>query len=507
MFSTRVLQSPLALLLLVWLSHPGCAQRPEVARIDSFLTTLAQHQLFNGSMLVAEQGQIIYQRSVGFADTRRQVRHTDTTTFNLASLSKPFTAVAVLQLVEKKKLTLDDPLVTYFPDFAYPAVTIRHLLTHTSGLPQLERQEDAYSNAHPDELISNQTVYRHLIELKKPLLFQSGDKWAYNNTNYMLLAMLVEKVSRQPFATYLKQRVFKPAGMANTYVREAEMPNTVRYTRPAMYVNQFHNVDSLDRKQFYTYYQLGSITGPNNVISTVRDLWAFDRALFSGKLIGNELMALAVTPVTLNNGKTYRQGSSTRSYGLGWTVYNTKTEPINNYVFHDGHIVGLTTFLHHNLTKDQTIIFYDNMDNNPIQVMVSVANLLNGQAPLAIEKRQSLARVYGEALVAKGADHAISKFNELKDDTTHYYLAELDMNRLGFDLLKAPIANHNELCLEVFKLNTLLYPKSGNTYDSYAMALAHTNRKEEAIAMYRKSIALWPANEDGKKALQKLIEK
>ncbi|UFH57863.1 serine hydrolase (plasmid) [Spirosoma sp. KNUC1025] len=444
---------------------------------------------------------------MGYADTRRQIHNADTIPFNLASLSKPFTAIAVLQLVEQNKVKLNDPLMAYLPDFAYPAVTIRHLLTHTSGLPILERQEDAYISAHPDELITNQTAYKHLIEQKKPLLAQPGDTWRYNNVNYLLLSMLVETVSRQSFAGYMKQYVFKPAGMLTTYVREPGMPNTTRYTRPAMYFTRKLNVDSLDHKQFYTYYQLGSTTGSNNVISTIQDLWRFSQVLFSGKLIGNELMALAFAPVTLNNGKAYRQGSSSRSYGLGWTVYNSKPEPVNNFVFHDGHIPGLTTFLHHNLTKDQSIIFYDNMDNNPIQVMISVSNLLNGQPALAIEKRQSLVRVYGGALVAKGVDHAISTFNELKDDTTHYYLDELEMNRLGFDLMKAPMANHNELCLEVFKLNTLLNPKSGNTYDSYAMALAQANRKEEAIAMYRKSIALWPANEDGKKALQNLLER
>lgn len=502
---SRSSRSKLALLLFLF-GHPGVAQRPEIARIDSFVSALADHHLFNGSILVAQQGQVIYQRSAGYADTRRRVEHADTTAFNLASLSKPLTAIAVLQLVERKKLRLDDPLVRYFPDFIYPTVTIRHLLTHTSGLPVLERQEEAYIRAHPNELISNRLAYQHLIEQKHALLFPAGDKWGYNNTNYILLAMLVEKVSRQPFAVYMKQQVFKPAGMSNTYVRQAGMPNTIRYTRPTMYFTRYLNVDSLDHQQFNTYYQLGSTSGPNNVISTIQDLWAFDRAFFTGKLIGKPLMALAFAPVILNNGQAYRVGSSTRSYGLGWTIYNSKTPPVNNFVFHDGHISGLTTFLHHNLTKDQTIIFYDNRDNNPIQVMVSVSNLLNGQPPLAIERRQSLARLYGAALVAKGVDHAMSKLAELKDDTARYYLDELEMNRLGFDLMRAPFANHNELSLEVFKLNTLLYPKSGNTYDSYAMALAHTNRKEEAIAMYRKSIALWPANEDGKKALQKLVE-
>ncbi|GAB4040667.1 hypothetical protein GCM10028809_65550 [Spirosoma gilvum] len=493
------------------LTIPAFAQQSTIqlrtARIDSFLTSLANHHLFNGSILIAEHGKITYQKSVGYADINRHLKNTDTTHFNLASLSKPFTAIAVLQLVQKGKLKLDDPVITYFPDFPYPSVTIRHLLTHTSGLPSLERQEDSYIKDHPDELISAQTVYAHLIEQKASLADQPGNTWRYNNLNYVLLAMLVEKIARMPFAGYMQKSVFKPAGMTNTYVRSGNMPNTTRYTRPAIYFTNYHNVDSLDRNQFYTYYQLGGIVGPSNVVSTIQDLWRFDRALADGKLISPELMKLAFSPVTLNNGKVYRAGNSTRSYGLGWTVYTSKTEPVNNFVFHDGHIVGLTTFLHRNLTNDQTIIFYDNTDNNPIQIMISVSNLLNGLSPLTIQYRQSLVRVYGEALVLKGPDYAISKFNELKDDTAHYYVDELEMNRLGFDLMKATVLNHQALTLEVFKLNTLLYPKSGNTYDSYAIALEQAGRKEEAVAMYRKSIVLWPANEDGKKALKRLQEK
>ncbi|MBD2703288.1 beta-lactamase family protein [Spirosoma sp. BT702] len=492
--------------LTVFAQTATLTPQSKIARIDSFLTVLTQYHLFNGSILVAEKGQIIYQKSAGFADSRRRISNSDTTHFNLASLSKPFTAIAVLQLVQKGKLKLDDTFATHFPDFPYSTVTIRHLLTHTSGLPDLERQEDKYISEHPDELLSAQTLYAHLLEQKKSLNGEPGDGWRYNNMNYILLARLVERVSQTSFADYMKKYVFLPAGMLTSYVRQAKMPNTPRYTRPASYFTTYHNVDSLDHRTYYTYYNLGSVAGPGNIISTLQELWKFDRALNSGKLLNQSLLEAAFTPVTLNNGKVYRAGASTRSYGLGWTVYHSKTEPTQNFVFHDGHIVGLTTFLHRNLTADQTIIFYDNTDNNPIQVMVSVSNILNGTSPLKIQMKQSLVRVYGEALVKKGSDYAATTFNTLKDDTTNYYVDELEMNRLGFDLLSAPIPNHITLSLEAFKLNTLLYPKSGNTYDSYAIALEKDGKKEEAIAMYRKSIVLWPGNEDGKRALQKLLD-
>lgn len=498
-------------LLFFLITHSCFAQNEtatgqKIARIDSFITSLATHHLFNGSISVAEQGKIIYKKSVGYADFRRGIPNTDTTRFNLASLSKPFTAVAVLQLVQKEKLKLEDTFVTYFPDFPYPEITIKHLLTQTSGVPVVERYEDEYVKAHPKEIISNQKAYEDLVTLKKPLNFTSGNRWQYNNANYFLLALLVEKVSQMPFAAYMKKSIFVPAGMKKTYIRETGMANTLRYTLLNFYSPTYHNVDSLNPAEHYTYYQLGALTGPNNMISTLEDLRYFDNAFAAEKLIPRVLMEAAFTPVTLNDGKPFRMGSSTRSYGLGWNVYTSKTSPTDTSIFHDGHIVGLTTFLHRNLTKKQTIIFYDNTDNNPIQVMVSISNILNGIPPLPIRLTKSLAKLYGEILVTKGIDAAAGKFNELKNDSTNYYVDELEMNRLGFDLLKAPLPNHHELSLEVFKINTLLYPKSGNTYDSYAHALAKSGKKEAAIAMYRKSILLSPTNEEGKRALKELLE-
>jgi CubicO group peptidase (beta-lactamase class C family) len=478
----------------------------KVARIDSFVTSLARHHLFNGSVLVAEQGKIIYKKSAGYADFGRGIPTTDTTRFNLASLSKPFTAIAVLQLIQKGKLKLEDTFISFFPDFPYPTITVRHLLTQTSGVPVVERYEEEYIKAHPTEIITNQRAYEHLVALKKPLNFTSGNRWQYNNANYFLLALLVEKVSQTPFAAYMKKNIFTPAGMKKTYIREVGMANTPRYTLLNFYSPTYHNVDSLNPAEHYTYYHLGALIGPNNIVSTLEDMWNFDNAFAAGKLIPPALMEAAFTPVTLNDGKPFRMGSSTRSYGLGWNVYTSKTAPADTSIFHDGRIVGLTTFMHRNLTKKQTIIFYDNTDNNPIQVMVSISNILNGTPPLPIRLTKSLAKRYGEVLVTKGIDAAACTFNELKNDSTNYYVDELEMNRLGYDLLKAPFPNHIELSLEVFKINTFLYPKSGNTYDSYAQALAQSGKKEAAIAMYRKSIVLSPNNEDGKRALKELLE-
>ncbi|MCF0074971.1 beta-lactamase family protein [Dyadobacter sp. CY261] len=501
-----VLTSLLVLFTITTFGQQLAPVQQRVARIDSFLTLMAHHQLFNGSILVAEKGEIVYKNSFGYADRNHSIKHTDTTSFNLASLSKPFTSLAILQLAHQEKLKLDDLVTSHLPDFPYQEMSVRHLLNQTSGLPGLESSEREYIKNHPQEIIANETVYAHLIASKPPLSYNPGTQWSYNNMNYLILALIVEKVSVTDFATYMQKNIFEAAGMKNTYIRTTGMPNTTRYNRPVMYESAFRNVDSLDHNRYQTYYHLGGITGSNNVVSTIQDLWSFDKALSAGKLIRPELMDMAFTPLTLADGKTFRMGSSTRSYGLGWNIYNSKTEPVQKFVFHDGHIVGLSTAMHKNLTSGQTIILYDNMDNNPIQLMISVSNIMLGIAPLKIRQTGSIARIYGEALVSKGIDFGAAKFNELRSDTLNYHVDESELNRLGYDFMNQPSDKFLPLSLEVFKLNTILYPKSGNTYDSYANAFEKAGKKEEAILMYRKSIALSPRNEDGKKALMKLLE-
>ena len=483
----------------------GTFSQQQSDRIDSLLTGLAENHLFNGSVLIADQGKVVYKKSFGYADIDNKILNTDTTHFNLASVSKPFTSIAVLQWVQKGKLKLNDPLVNYFPDFPYTTVTIRHLLNHTSGLPVLERYTAQQVKEHPDEKISNTKAYADLVALKPAMVFQPGERWGYNNTNYILLALLVEKLSGMPFAAYMKKYVFVPANMKNTYVRSVDAPNTPRYIIPAMYLKDYKNVDSLNHNVFYTHWHLGGTFGPGNVVSTLQDLFQFDKALHQGKLINKAMMEEAFTPVTLNNGKTFHMGASTRTYGLGWNVYHSRKEPIYKYVFHDGHIVGLSTMLHRNIDKGQTIILYDNTDKSPIQLMVAINNILNDLPPEKFRLTKSLVRIYGEALVKNGPDYAATKLNELKADTANYYMDELEMNGLGYDLLfKASFPNHNELSLEVFKINTLLYPKSANACDSYAEALMKNGKREEAIRMYKQTLAMHPDNEGAKKALQQL---
>lgn len=198
-------------------------------------------------------------------------------------------------------------------------------------------------------------------------------------------------------------------------------------------------------------------------------------------------------------------GLGKASYGLGWFIFTDTS--IGKIVWHTGGQPGGLSIFLRNITKKQTAILFDNaFHKNLYGEGVNVMSILNNKPVISYKK--SLAKDYGSTLVEKGIDAAYCKFQELKADTAHYYLSEGEMNDLGLQLLYEPsFKGHDELSLEVLKLNTLLFPNSFNTYDSYGEALAKTGKKDEAIFMYKKSVELNPQNDGGKEALEELQKK
>ena len=185
------------------------------SKIDSVFNVPARNSSLNGNLLVAEKGKIIYQRSFGLRDIAAQQPNTSASAFGLASVSKQFTSTAVLQLKEKGKLSLDDHFVKYFPDFPFPEITIRQMLTHTSGLPDYELF-DKLIEKEPNRIFGNKDIIPALKVWGKGLNFKPGDDWSYSNMNYCLLALLIEKLSGETLQKYLDKSIFKPAKILHT---------------------------------------------------------------------------------------------------------------------------------------------------------------------------------------------------------------------------------------------------------------------------------------------------
>lgn len=454
----------------------------------------------NGSVLVAEHGKVIYKKSFGFADAKNKLMNREESRFQLASITKIFTSTAILQLRDKGKLNLDDPLNRYFPEFPYPDISIRHLLSHTSGLPDFQIFEELVEKS-PSKTFTNADIVPALKAWKTPLASKPGDSWGYSNPGYCLLALLIEQVSGLKFEDYVRQQIFVPTGMANSYFETDKLPapdlnKAKEQSYRLLFDNELQAVEMAKWRGF---------TGNGGIISTAGDLLRFDQALYSGRLLKPSTLDDAFSPVRLNNGKSAKTTTLDASYGLGWFIF--EDQPTGKIVWHGGGRPGVVTVFLRNVTKKQTVAVLDNSYNlETYRIGVNAINILNGK-PVA-NRKKSLVRKYALSLIESGPDTAFCKLVELRSDVSRYFLDEDEMNELALQLLYAGTStNHNELALEVAKLNIAFFPDSFNVYDSYGEILARIGRKDLAISMYRKSVVLNPKNEGGKRALVELLKK
>ena len=296
---------------------------------------------FNGAVLVAKNGKVVYKKALGFADVKGNVPLTTKSSFNLASVSKQFTATGIMILVERKKLKLADPVARHLPQLSYAnGITIRHLLNHTSGLPDIYKILD--SKWDKSKIAGNETLLELFSKQKPKLLFKPGEKMQYSNTGYIILASVIEQVSGQSFFKFMNDNIFVPLEMKDTYAYYRTMKQYPRAER----------VLGLRKRQGKTVLHdliyCDGMRGDGNVHSSVEDLFKWDRALYTEKLLKKETITMMFTPGRLNSGKT-------APYGFGWGISGE-----GRVVSHGGAWVGFRTLIVRYLNSQDTLIFLIN---------------------------------------------------------------------------------------------------------------------------------------------------
>jgi len=320
-------------------------------RIDEFMQELHRTRSFNGNVLVAKHGKIIYENAIGWADYLHKIPLNINSQFELASVTKTITSTAVLMLMEQGKLSLNDDVKKFFPDFPYDGVTIRLLLTHRSGMMNyVYFTDDLYRAEHRDERkgLSNAQEMA-LIAQYKPHPFNQPDKrFLYNNSNFMVLGSIIEKVTGQSYADFVKTHIFIPSGMARTAV----------YSK-AVYDKIPVDVVGHDRGQWrYSVAQnfLDGPVGDKGVYSTVGDLYLFDRALREGRLLKQATMDSAYVP---RNPMLHGHFS----YGYGWRIFEA---PGKQVIYHTGWWHGFRHIYLRDIHDDITIVLLSNLSNGSL---------------------------------------------------------------------------------------------------------------------------------------------
>ena len=317
-------------------------------KIDDFIMNLHKTRGFNGNVLVAKHGKIIYEKAIGWADYLHRDSLKVNSQFELASVTKTMTSTAILMLMERGKLKLDDDVKKFFPDFPYDGITIRLLLTHRSGMMNYVYFIDGiYRSEHRNmkKGITNKDAMAMIAQYKPRPFNKPNARFLYNNSNFMVLGSIVEKVSGIPYAQFMKENVFIPAGMAHTAV----------YSK-AVYDKIPVDVVGHDRGQWkYSVAQnfLDGPVGDKGIYSTVGDLWLFDRALRTGRLLKQATMDSAyVARNPMIHGHF--------SYGYGWRIFEA---PGKQVIYHTGWWHGFRHIYLRDIKDDITIVMLSNLSN------------------------------------------------------------------------------------------------------------------------------------------------
>lgn len=337
---------------------PGKLSQAEFASyynaVNAFYDSFLVRRGFNGSMLVAKNGQIIFEKYHGYFDLDKKDTLTEHSSFHLASVAKTFTAMAVLKLAEQGKLKLEDDVKLYFPNFPYNGVTVRSLLNHRSGLPnylyfmeQLGWDKKLFCD--------NNDVLDYLVKYLPPLSYKPDTHFSYCNTNYTLLGLIIEKASGKTYAEFLQHNFFTPLKMNDTFVF------TLADTQRAM-----PSFNWRGKREPLTF--LDKCYGDKNVYSTARDLLKWDQALYNNQLFSAETLETAFKPYS-------NERPGIKNYGFGWrmNVYPNGKK----IIFHGGWWHGNNTMLMR-LTQDSaTIIILGNKYNRNVYQAKKMANIFS----------------------------------------------------------------------------------------------------------------------------------
>lgn len=463
---------------IVWLCKNGDSssvvdqvdEKSEVSfgpAIDDLINKYQELDIFSGVVLIAEQGTPVYHKAFGLADRENNVKNTVNTLFDIGSMNKTFTSVVVKQLIQEGKLKYLDKLVDYVEGFEDPMVsevTVEHLLNHESGFGDYHL--DGYFNLPKSERVLWKIVDR--VKHHR-LLFPPGEEQEYSNTGYVLLGAIIEKVSGESYFDNVRKRIIKPLALENTYIQDLD-----RFSDRVAYGYLYSPMGVLEKNE-----SLQDLPNPDGgFLSTTLDIMKFYRSYYYEDVLMDESMK-AEDPFF----ETIRELAPGRAPLMA------------------GGFEGFNSAFYQVLSNDCSIIVFANMDE-PVaeQLALGILQITRGNEP-TLPKLPALQNVR-QAYEEKGIDFVKQNFDEL---TTNYHPNDPKdwiLNDLGYAFIFA--RNDVDIALELFRLNTELFPDIGNVWDSYGEALVKKGQEKEALEAYRKALSINPDIPSANEAVKRL---
>ncbi len=475
----------LALLAAKPTAQPQTPPIPIPQRIDALVQRYVEFDQFNGSVLVAKADGVIFKKGYGVANFEWSIPNSPDTRFRLGSITKQFTSMLIMQMVEEGEFSLDDKLADRLPYYRKDTgnkVTIHHLLSHTSGIPSYTSLPNFVRDHGRETLPLRELVTRHC---SGDLEFEPGTKFSYNNSGYVILGAVIEQTTGKSYEKVLQERIFDPVGMKSTGYDHSE---TLIPKRAAGYERRLDGVRNADFLDMSLPHAAGSL------YSTVEDLYLWDRAIYDTKLLSE-------------NGKTKWFTPGLSNYAYGWTVRKMPAGPdkaLRVIIQHGGGINGFSTLLTRIPEDHRLIVLLSNIPGGPLSAMTQgIGDILYRREPQP--PRRSIARALRTTIREGGVEAAIAQYRDIKANKPQdYEVGVQELNQLGYSLLQE---GRTDDAIAILKLNVESFPKSSNPYDSLAEAYAAKGEKELAIKNYAHSIELNPTNLNGIRKLKELAEK
>ena len=450
-------------------------------KFSAVMKTYHNYNMFDGSVLVAENGKIIYQDAFGMANREWNIPNTVDTKFMIGSVSKPITATLMLILVQKGLVSLEKTIENYLPEFKNkPAakVTIKQLLSHTSGIPNYDIIKDFFPR------ISRQNFSREdYIKIYKDslLAFVSGTRYLYSSWGYFTLGYIIEKVTGKSYAQVMKAEIFDKTNMQNS---GSYLHTDIVSNRASGYDYGFGEFVSAD------FRDQSNTMGTGDIYTTVGDLFKFHMGIANNKLLNNDLTKEMFTP-----------GIRPARYGYGWFNQNfryTATDSVKaNY--HLGSTEGFISFMIRIPETNSMVVILCN--SAPTDFFGITKNLLKVLYNKAVVIKEPVHKKMENIIAKYGAEKAVAEYQIIKKDTAKYYIDWIQMYYLGEKLLSLKRLDNARIIAEN---NIVDFPDKDIIALSMANIYLALNRKAEAIKYYEKTLQLNPEIEEAKNRLKEL---
>ncbi len=450
-------------------------QDPKVTEIANYLNALNG---FSGAVLIAKDDSVLFKKAYGFAHLGHRVKNNTDTKFSYASIGKSFTAVAIFQLIQNGKLTLQDPIGKFLPDYANKtardSITIELLLKHRSGLPNYFHSEN-YLN-------TSKHLFRSLESLEKlyedePLEFKPNAQFAYRNTNYIVLGRIIEVVSKMSYEDYIQTHIFSVAAMQNTgdFDIDLNIDNAAEnYTLSDVYPNQLQK----------TIFMGAAKGGPaGGGYSTIDDLYKFASAFKSNQLLSPRLT------------NSMKKEPESGWYGYGMQFAGAKGSGI--YGHSGGHYgVGAEWRVFEKQNYIVVLLTNKDLDQGFFDARFFIEKTIAGTTP-KLDNYFFTQKVIDTCL-DKGIEQA-----KIIVNASSFELSELNLNAKGYEMIKR---GFYKKAIDLFMLEVLFFPESYDAYDSLAEAYMKDGQSDKAIVNYRKSLEMNPENHNAKEKLTNLLK-